>query len=45
MLRELMLAGVSADLVVGSSIGAMNAAYFAGTPNAAGELRGRAAGG
>ena len=36
MLRELMHAGVSADLVVGSSVGAMNAAYFAGAPNAAG---------
>ncbi len=36
MLRELMHAGVSADFVVGSSVGAMNAAYFAGAPNAAG---------
>jgi NTE family protein len=36
MLRELIHAGVSADLVVGSSVGAMNAAYFAGAPNAAG---------
>ena len=36
MLRELMHAGVSADLVVGSSVGAMNAAYFAGAPYAAG---------
>ena len=36
MLRELMHAGVSADLVLGSSVGAMNAAYFAGAPNAAG---------
>jgi NTE family protein len=36
MLRELMHAGVSADLVVGSSVGTMNAAYFAGAPNAAG---------
>ena len=36
MLRELMHAGVSADLVVGFSVGAMNAAYFAGAPNAAG---------
>jgi NTE family protein len=36
MLRELMRAGVSADFVVGSSVGAMNAAYFAGAPNAAG---------
>jgi NTE family protein len=36
MLRELMRAGVRADLVVGSSVGAMNAAYFAGAPCAAG---------
>ena len=36
MLRELIHAEVSADLVVGSSVGAMNAAYFAGAPNAAG---------
>src|SRR5271169_6059351 len=36
MLRELVHAGVSADLVVGSSVGAINATYFAGTPNAAG---------
>jgi NTE family protein len=36
MLREMMRAGVSADLVVGSSVGAMNAAYFAGAPHAAG---------
>ena len=36
MLRELMHAGVSADLVVGSSVSAMNAAYFASAPYAAG---------
>jgi len=36
MLRELMRAGVNADFVVGSSVGAMNAAYFAGAPHAAG---------
>jgi NTE family protein len=36
MLRELIHAGVSADLVVGSYVGAMNAAYFAGAPSAAG---------
>ena len=36
MLRELMHAGVSADLVLGSSVGAMNAAYFAGAAHAAG---------
>ena len=34
--RELTRAGVSADFVVGYSVGAMNAAYFAGAPNAAG---------
>jgi NTE family protein len=36
MLRELMHAGISPDLVVGSSVGAMNAAYFAGASNASG---------
>jgi NTE family protein len=36
MLRELTRAGVKADFVVGSSVGAMNAAYFAGAPDAAG---------
>ena len=36
MLRELLRAGVKPDLVVGSSVGAMNAAYFAGAPDAAG---------
>ncbi len=36
MLRALMHAGVGADFVVGSSVGVMNAAYFAGAPNAAG---------
>ena len=36
MLRELMRAGVTADFVVGSSVGAMNAAYFAGAPDVAG---------
>jgi len=35
-LRELMRHGLDADFVVGSSVGALNAAYFAGTPNAAG---------
>jgi NTE family protein len=39
MLRELMRAGVKADFVVGSSVGAMNAAYFAGAPDAAGVER------
>ena len=36
MLRALIRAGVSADLVIGSSVGAMNAAYFAGAPHAVG---------
>ena len=36
MLHELMHAGVSADLVLGSSVSAMNAAYFAGFPHVAG---------
>jgi len=36
MLRELIRAGVRADFVIGSSVGAMNAAYFAGAPDAAG---------
>jgi NTE family protein len=36
MLRELMRCGLNADFVVGSSVGALNAAYFAAAPNAAG---------
>ena len=36
MLRELMRYGIDADFVVGSSVGALNAAYFASAPNAAG---------
>src|SRR5271168_2636601 len=36
MLRELMHHGIDPDFVVGSSVGALNAAYFAGAPNAAG---------
>jgi NTE family protein len=36
MLRELTRAGVGADLVAGSSVGAINAAYFAGDPTSAG---------
>jgi NTE family protein len=32
----MLRAGVRADLVLGSSVGAMNAAYFAGAPDAAG---------
>src|SRR5271156_6773749 len=36
MLRELIRHGLHADFVVGSSVGALNAAYFASAPNAAG---------
>ena len=36
MLRELTRRGVSADFVVGSSVGAINASYYANAPNAAG---------
>jgi NTE family protein len=36
MLRALTDAGVKADFVVGSSVGAINASYFAGDPTAAG---------
>ena len=36
MLRELTRSGVSADFVVGSSVGAINASYFASAPNPAG---------
>ncbi|HET9976162.1 MAG TPA: patatin-like phospholipase family protein [Burkholderiaceae bacterium] len=36
MLRALVAHGVAPDLVVGSSVGAINGAYFAGAPNAAG---------
>jgi NTE family protein len=36
MLRELVADGIVPDLVVGSSVGAINGAYFAGAPNAAG---------
>lgn len=36
MLRELTRRGVSADFVVGSSVGAINASYFASAPNAVG---------
>jgi NTE family protein len=36
MLRELMRYGLDADFVVGSSVGALNAAHFAAAPNAAG---------
>lgn len=36
MLRELTRRGLSADFVVGSSVGAINASYFASAPNPAG---------
>ena len=36
MLRELVAAGIVPDLVVGSSVGAINSAYFAGMPTAEG---------
>ena len=36
MLRELIRTGVDAQFVVGSSVGAINAAYFAGAPSSAG---------
>jgi NTE family protein len=39
MLRSLLAAGVRPDFVVGSSVGAMNACYFAGAPDAEGVER------
>lgn len=39
MLRELVAHGVKPDFVVGSSVGAINGAYFAGDPTAAGVAR------
>jgi NTE family protein len=39
MLQELVAHGVRPDLVVGSSVGALNGAYFAGDPTAAGVAR------
>lgn len=39
MLRALVARGVGADMVVGSSVGAMNAAYYAGTPTTEGVER------
>jgi NTE family protein len=36
MLRVLLASGVQPDFVVGSSVGAINASYYAGAPNAAG---------
>ncbi len=39
MLRALMAHGAKADMIVGSSVGALNGAYFAGAPNAEGVQR------
>jgi len=39
MLHELVAHGVKPDFVVGSSVGALNGAYFAGDPTAAGVAR------
>lgn len=36
MLRSLTAHGVKPDMVVGSSVGAMNGAYYAGAPTAEG---------
>lgn len=38
MLHSLVASGVSADMVVGSSVGAINGAYFAGNPTLKGVL-------
>jgi len=39
MLRSLTAHGITADMVVGSSVGAMNSAYYAGTPTLEGVER------
>jgi len=39
MLRELVASGIAPDMVVGSSAGAINGAYFAGAPDAQGLAR------
>jgi NTE family protein len=39
MLRELLAAGIVPDIVVGSSVGAINGAYFAGIPTPDGVAR------
>lgn len=39
MLRVLLSAGVQPDFVIGSSVGAINACYFAGAPDEAGVAR------
>ena len=39
MLRSLTAYGITADMVVGSSVGAMNSDYYAGTPTIEGVSR------
>ncbi|HTV34042.1 MAG TPA: patatin-like phospholipase family protein [Methylocella sp.] len=39
MLRVLLSTGLQPDFVIGSSVGAINAAYFAGTPSEAGVIK------
>jgi NTE family protein len=39
MLRVLLSVGVRPDFVIGTSVGALNAGYFAGAPNAEGVMR------
>ncbi len=39
MLRVLLASGVKPDFVVGASVGAINASYFASVPNAAGVVK------
>ena len=39
MLRVLLSAGLHPDFVIGSSVGAINAGYFAGAPNDEGVAR------
>ena len=39
MLRSLVAHGITADMAVGSSVGAMNSAYYAGTPTSEGVER------
>lgn len=39
MLRVLLSSGVQPDFVVGTSVGAINASYFAGAPNTEGVAR------
>ena len=38
MLRGLLAAGVQPDFILGVSVGALNACYFAGTPTAQGVM-------